>query len=104
MNLTYKKYDDLPKLAWCAAIYRSGNVDVTHGPWVETGDDFFCEGAWSGKFSEGDLSGSVLMGSGAHIVNRALVVATPNHTLERLYVLRYKNIFRFVVTCTDCRS
>ena len=91
MNLTYKKYDDLPKLAWCAAIYRSGNVDVTHGRWVETGDDFFCEGAWSGKFSEGDLSGSVLMGSGAHIVNRALVVATPNHTLERLYVLRYKN-------------
>lgn len=90
MNLIYKKYDDLPKLAWCAAIHRSGNVEVTHGPWVETGDDYFCEGAWSGKFSEGNLSGSVLMGSGGHVVNGALIVATPNHTLERLYVLRDK--------------
>ena len=91
MKFTYKMHDSLPKLSWCAAVYRNGNVNVTHGPWVEARDNYFCEGSWSGKFSEGNLSNSILMGSGGHIVNESLIISTPNHTLERLYVLREKD-------------
>lgn len=62
---------------------------MLHGPGVETGDDFFVEGAWSEPFARAQFERSVtLMGSGGKIVDGALVLCSPTHTAERLHLLR----------------
>ena len=56
MRFAFTRCDTLPRLAWCAHLRRgSGVARVYHGPWVETRDDWFVEGAWTGPFEEGQL-------------------------------------------------
>jgi hypothetical protein len=93
MKLTFKCCESLPRLAWCAkATGAHDAVEVLHGPWVETAGNFFCEGAWNGDFASGEIDTGILMGSGGRIVGDTVVLASPNHTMERLFVLRRRNM------------
>lgn len=90
MKLLFERIDSLPRLAWCARVELGvPTVRVLHGPDVEVGDGFFCEGAWAGEFASADFDSSQLMGSGGKIEQRELLIATPNHTMERVWVLRH---------------
>lgn len=90
MHFSFHLVESLPKLAWCAVLHRSDElVQVFHGPWVETNDRFFVEGAWDGQFKEGRFGiSSLLMGSGAGLIGDKILFATPCHTLEMLYFYR----------------
>jgi hypothetical protein len=87
VRLSYRMVPTLPRLAWCARVERRmAGATVTHGPWVETNDHFFSEGAWDGDFREGGFAASVaFFGSGAAVVDDDLVFATATHTYERLH-------------------
>jgi hypothetical protein len=93
MKLVYRRVETLPPLAWCAAVRRGENrVEVLHGPWVEANDAFFCEGAWSGEFSAGDFDASVLVGTAGKPSEGAILFATPNNTLDRIYLLELESV------------
>lgn len=80
----------LPRLAWCAKVTRgTGPVVVEHGPWVETGDGFFAEGAWNRPFDEPHLGDAeIVLGSGGTLVGERVAFTPTTHTMERLYSLK----------------
>ena len=82
---------DLPRLAWFLRM-RSGTgvVRVEHGPWVETNEKFFCEGAWDdASFMEAAFAeATAFVGSGGRIRGDALVLAAATNTIEPLKVMR----------------
>jgi hypothetical protein len=89
MEFVFQRIDTLPRLAWCVRVDKGvAAIRVLHGSDVEVRSDFFCEGAWSGEFAAGDFETSLLMGSAGKLTARGLLIATPNHTMERVYVLR----------------
>lgn len=90
MKLAFRKVDTLPRLAWCAKIKRGNrSIEVFHGPWVEVAKDFFCEGAWSGDFASADFETGMFMGTGGKITGDSLIVVSPNHTLDRIWLIKY---------------
>src|SRR6266540_3656735 len=100
MQVRFARVEELPRLAWCADIDRQNHsVLVLHGPDVETGNGFFCEGAWSGDFGEGGFERHQFMGSGGKVTGDGLLIATPNHTIDRIYVLRHGNIMSISNSC-----
>ncbi|HEX7236362.1 MAG TPA: hypothetical protein VF405_05335 [Gammaproteobacteria bacterium] len=80
----------LPPLAWCAKVARDAPaVVVEHGSLVETGDGFFVEGAWNGRFDEPHLAqADIVLGSGGTLVGAGAAFTPTTHTMERLYSLR----------------
>lgn len=81
----------LPPLAWCARIGRGDPaVRVCHGKGVESGDDFICEGAWSGAYAEQDFARAMTFtGTGVCIGGHEGVwLVAPTHTLQAIYLLR----------------
>jgi hypothetical protein len=92
MELVFRQLDELPRLSWCAEVKRNRTwVEVLHGAAVETTATWFCEGAWDGPYSGGAFDSALLMGSGGKLTQQGLLLATPNHTLERLYVMTAGN-------------
>jgi len=71
MRFAFSRCDTIPRLGWCAPLRRgSGVAHVYHGPWVETRDDWFVEGAWTGQFEIGELDDALfLVGSGGVVRN-----------------------------------
>ena len=89
LQLVCRQVDTLPRLAWCATIRKHDRtIRVLHGPHVEVADNFFCDGAWSGDFASADFDKHLLMGSAGKVVGDRLLIASPNHTMERIYLLR----------------
>lgn len=90
MRFDFHRRDDLPRLAWCAALGRGSDVvRVLHGPWVETADDFFLEGAWDGPYGERAFERAVTFaGSGGRLAPGGVTFAGPSHNLERLFSVR----------------
>lgn len=89
MEFLFDQVESLPKLAWTVLMKRNvGTVTVEHGPWVETSQGFFVEGAWSGDFAAKSITTHTLMGSGGSLTEDGIVLACPNHTLDRIYVYR----------------
>jgi len=82
--------DDLPRLAWCAALTAGQErVVLFHGRWVEVDDSTFVEGAWSGRYAALDFSESFTFpGSGGRLLGHGLLCASATHSVEPLYVLR----------------
>jgi len=80
----------LPRLAWCAQVRRdTGVARVYHGPWVETRDAWFVEGAWTGCFERGELDRAGFnVGSGGVVRAGRAVFCTQTDMIERLYSLR----------------
>ena len=90
MHFTFKVSATLPHLAWCARISsKDPQVVIRHGDCVDTGEDFFFEGAWNGEFLQGAFpDATVCMGSGGKLSAGGIVFACPTHTLERLHLIR----------------
>jgi hypothetical protein len=79
-------------MAWCVRVEKHSPVTVLHGSGVEVGDSCFVEGAWDGPFEEMEFQKSfLLMGSGGKIVGDRLILASPCHTLEKLYTVQLEN-------------
>ena len=80
----------LPRLAWCAQLRRGSSVTrIYHGPWVETRDDWFAEGAWTGDFERGELDRAHFnLGTGGVLRARRAVFCAQTDLIERLYSVR----------------
>lgn len=90
MKFTFNLVNSLPRLAWCAKVTKgSCIVKVIHGPWVETSNLFFFEGAWDNNFEQGDfIDSTACFGSGGCIKNNKITFSTPIHNVEKLYSFR----------------
>jgi hypothetical protein len=96
MRLRFEEHAELPRLAWLLEL-RPGETTATvhHGPWVETAERFFCDGAWDGAFERGALAASgLLMGTGGEIAAGELVLATASHPFDGLYAHRSARCLR----------
>lgn len=93
MKFEFKESLALPRLAWCAEFTQGESVvKVYHGRSVETASDFFFEGAWAGKFSDGAFDDAIAcVGSGGKITTSGVLFATPSHMLERLHSVSVGN-------------
>lgn len=108
-RLVYRKSDWLPRLAWCAQIKKNeSEVIVHHGPWVETNESAFFEGAWSGDFEDfGFIDSVACCGSGGKLTNNGITFATPTHTCEGLQIIQHEedifvsNSLAFVLVKAD---
>lgn len=80
----------LPRLAWCAQLRKhSGVARVYHGPWVETSESWFVEGAWTGEFERGELDDARFnVGTGGVLRAGRAVFCTQTDMIERLYSVR----------------
>jgi hypothetical protein len=79
----------LPRLAWCLELDDASNVArVSHGDWVAIRGTSFFEGAWAGDWSAGDFDSCFMTGTGARLHPEGVTFVAPNHTLDRLNVLR----------------
>jgi hypothetical protein len=80
----------LPRLAWCAQLREGEPVArVYHGPWLEVRDDWFVEGAWTGRFERGELdAASFNLGSGGVLRAARAVFCAQSDLIEHLYSLR----------------
>jgi len=78
-----------PPLAWLGRC-RPGSdvVEVFHGSWVETTDDWFCEAAWAGDFEQGDFDKTaIIAGSGGRAREGQVVFVSSGSTVDRLQSL-----------------
>lgn len=93
MKFVYRKNGELPKLAWCLEFDpATGIARVDHGPWVETSEEGFVEGAWPGPFERlGFDEAYFLAGSGARLREGRIVVSAPTDTTEALFSLKGRN-------------
>lgn len=81
------RHETLPTLAWLVEVEKKGTRAFI-GNGVETFEDGFFEGAWSGNFEQGDFQHArTVSGSGVK-VNKEHIFVTPSHTLEGLYYYR----------------
>ncbi|MBW2385820.1 MAG: hypothetical protein JRG92_19485, partial [Deltaproteobacteria bacterium] len=79
----------MPRLAWSARLRAADpEVLVVHGPWVESADDRFFEGAWNGKIGDDPDAATLLVGSAARLEAGGVVFATACNSLDRLFSLR----------------
>lgn len=97
MRFVYFPESAFPRLAWLCEM-RTGRDEarVHHGPWVETHEGAFVEGAWAGPFGEDGFADSFLAGTGARTDGDGVLFAAPDHTLDRLFHARRGD--RFVVS------
>src|SRR5688572_1657690 len=93
MRFEFISCSSLPRLAWCAHLRRGSAVaSVYHGPWVETRDDWFVEGSWTGPFEQGNIDTALFnAGSGGVLRAGRAVFCTQTDMIERLYSLRLGN-------------
>ena len=106
MRILYFCDDNIPRLSWFMQIkHGSDIVQCIHGPWVETGSDYFIEGAWAEKYETKNFHDScTLMGSGAVITNKCLTICTPCNSAECVYSIRsngsifFSNSIAFLLT------
>jgi hypothetical protein len=82
-----------PRLAWCAKIQKyEDTVTVRHGPWVETRDDCFFEGAWDGSFEDFRFDEAVTFtGTGGRLANGSILFSSPTHMLDRIQSIRVED-------------
>jgi hypothetical protein len=78
--------NDWPPLSWVARIRKGGQeVEVTHGPRVETNPNWICEAAWAGSFSEGDFDQTDLIsGTGIRLRDGKAVFVSSGSTVDRI--------------------
>ncbi|MHC4607927.1 MAG: hypothetical protein ACYTAF_13525 [Planctomycetota bacterium] len=90
MHLEFQRVESLPRLAWCARLRAGeGRAVVRHGPWLETGDGWFADGAWDGPFDEGRPDEAVtLSGTAARLAEDAVVFAASTNLHDRLHLVR----------------
>jgi hypothetical protein len=87
VDLRYRRVPALPKLAWLAVVDRDADsVRVHHGSDVEVRDDFFIEGAWNGRFEDGDFATTdCIFGTGAVARKDSVTFVSSATTTDYLY-------------------
>ena len=97
-KLVLKEKKELPKLSWCAQIKKGDkSLKVYHGPWIETNEKCFFEGAWSGDFIEnGFISATTFTGTGGSVTDKGFFFASPTNTLMPIYY--YKENTYFIIS------
>jgi hypothetical protein len=90
MRFELQRIDSLPRLAWCARVTRGAQaVAVRCGPWVETRDDRFFEGAWEGDFGAGAFDrAAAFAGSGGIAGPSDVTFVASMNAFEWLYAVR----------------
>ena len=109
MKFDFFQLSSIPKLAWACRLSRAIDVvKVYCGPWVEIGESDFIEGAWNLPFTEKEFDKTaVFFGSGGKALTDKVVLATPTHTLERLFGIRQEqslyisNSLSFVLSLSE---
>ena len=87
MRLEAQEQADWPALGWVARC-RPESTELLHGPMVEVGEGFACEGAWAGPYGEGALDrAAVVAGSGVRIRDGEVVFVASTSTVDRLHSL-----------------
>jgi hypothetical protein len=85
-SLMVRHSDALPVGAWLADI-RGLHVSALVGENVETFEDGLVEGCWDGPFARHAFErADNMFGSGLKRLDGSVVLVTPSHTLEALYV------------------
>ncbi|UCG50855.1 MAG: hypothetical protein JSW58_11710 [Candidatus Latescibacterota bacterium] len=89
----YEVLSGISRLGWLAQVEKDNRVvKVVCGPWVETHEEFFVEGAWCGEFSKGRFDKSIgAYGSGGLLTPSSVIFASPTHTRERIYSVKHKS-------------
>ena len=90
MRLNFHAVPTFPRLAWCVRLEKGSRAaDVFHGPWVETREDRFFEGAWDGDFGDGNFDRAEnFIGTGARVTDEGLLFAAPTELLSGVFSLR----------------
>lgn len=78
-----------PPLAWLARCELQVNaVVITHGLNVEAANDWFCEAAWDGEYSEGGFDRTdIVAGSGGRKRDGEIIFVSAGNTVDRLVSL-----------------
>ncbi len=93
ISFDFRASRNLPKLAWCLEMNDASNVvKVIHGPWVETSEQRFFEGAWASDLASADFDDKFMTGTGGKLTSQGLILVTPNHSLDRLNVMRKEDV------------
>lgn len=90
MKLLVQRSSDLPPMAWLMRL-DLGDAPVLNllaGGDVETFDNGWAEGAWSGEFQYFDILNSYLAGTGGKVDGEQLVLVPPFHSARSLFVAR----------------
>ena len=89
LRFSFTRQDEWPCLAWLAHFVESDPiVNIKHGPQVETGDDWYCEAVWDGRFESGDFDRTDLVfGSGARLRHGQVTFVSSGSTVDRLQFL-----------------
>ena len=85
---------ELPPLAWLARLTRGRDTDIEllHGPGVETGADWFIEGAWDGEFGAAGFDRTdVVVGTGGRLRDQGTRFVSYGNTLNRLHYASHDN-------------
>ncbi|TGN41524.1 hypothetical protein [Marinobacter confluentis] len=87
MNMTFSMSTQLPKLAWLGKVHKDeAQVDFLHGEHVEHTDSFLVEGAWNGRFADGDFGNSdCVFGTGAIASDDSILFVAPASTTDCIY-------------------
>lgn len=90
MRLEFELIPNLPRLAWAARLRKEERaVRILNGPWVETREDCFFEGAWDGPFQACRFDRALTFaGSGGRLADEGVLFAGPSHIYDRLYSVR----------------
>ena len=93
MRFQFTPIPSLPRLAWCALISKGNEIiQVHHGPWVETGETYFFEGAWDGEFEAVGFGDSMtLVGSGGLLQEEEPLFAAPTDMSVGLTSMRVED-------------
>ncbi|MCC6610736.1 MAG: hypothetical protein IT515_13815 [Burkholderiales bacterium] len=86
MRFEYTVIPEWPPLAWLARCEKGSDcVAVSHGPQVESTDDWFCEAAWAGSYDEGGFDRTdIVAGSGGRARGDTVCFVTSGSTVDRL--------------------
>ena len=89
LRFEYKLVPSWPLLAWLSRCRPGSNVvEVFHGSWVETTDDWFCEAVWAGDFEQGDFDKTdIVSGSGGRAREGQVIFVSSGSTVDRLQSL-----------------
>jgi hypothetical protein len=89
VTLVFEADSRLPPLSWAVRLNGLGRALVHHGLDIETRADGFVEGAWDGDFERFDFDrAETFAGTGGRLRDGRLILVTPSHPLERLFVAR----------------
>lgn len=88
MRIEYKKMDNLPPMSWVAEV-SDGATKVICGCKVEIKEEFFVEGAWGGRFRDGDFDmAEWSCCTGGRIRGNKIIFSTPTGMHAGLYLVK----------------